>query len=316
MLGWSLLVALASAEPVAPPALKACCDAAGASQCPDRLLAIGPGTDQRVSPDGATATGLWALACATGATFEPQTEVTTTHPFPPASVLTPVLPSAMACFQASCRLPEATCLRFDGNRVKLARCDDGSDVGEAMWHGPPRAPGRAVVIGGRVLNGDGHSASSAPTRSTVRPAQASPPVAPAQPLDARVPRAAPDPCRATGSLRAPSNQQVDEGNEAMVAGQTGHALDKYRAAITINKCNAFAWAALGDALLLGGHAAPATESLMVATRLMPSNLHAWITLGRALEQIGDRSRAAEAYRAALDQKPGHAPAAQGLSRVQ
>ncbi|MEQ1502580.1 MAG: tetratricopeptide repeat protein, partial [Myxococcota bacterium] len=130
-----------------------------------------------------------------------------------------------------------------------------------------------------------------------------------------VPPAPPIPCAVPGGLRDPSNAQVDAGNDEMVAGRLAVALDRYRAAITLNQCNATAWTALGDGLLQTGNAAAARAALEAATRLSPTHFHAWTSLGAALERTGDRSGAAAAYQRALQGQPGYPPATAGLARV-
>jgi Flp pilus assembly protein TadD len=134
-------------------------------------------------------------------------------------------------------------------------------------------------------------------------------------VSAVVPPPPPDPCVPNPALRDPSNAQVDAGNTAEVAGDLGQALDRYRAAISINQCNAFAWTALGDGLLKVGNAESARAALVTATRLMPTHFHAWTSLGEADEKLGDFDGARRAYRQALAARPGHPPAVAGLSRV-
>lgn len=306
-----MVVAILAAEALAGPGLASCCQATNAGACPDTMVVVGPETRQVVSPQGTVVTGLWTFRCEAGATWDPSASQTTTRPYPPATVLTPMMPAAAACFDASCRLPADTCVRYDGKRVYAASCVDGSDATEAMLRSPPRAPRGAVVLGGRIVGG------GSPPAPQVASAAPIPTPAPAvQRVDASVPPAPPDPCIPSAALRAPSNEQVDSGNEAIVQGDFATALDRYRAAITINKCNAFAWAALGDALLQSGHPTEAKQALGFATKLMDSNHHAWTLLGQALERTGESATAAAAYRRALELKPGHPPANEGLARVQ
>ncbi len=320
---WVALLAFTSAW--ASDALQACCSATNATLCPDTLAAIGPGASQVVGPDGATVTGVWTLRCDAGPLFQADGRITVARPFPPGTVVSPIVPDAVACWDASCRLPEGMCLEYDGKRVKAVVCADGSDAPDALWRATPRAPRGAVVIGGRVVGTETPPVSAtvrtnapapvvAPTAGPGRPTAA--PGRPMPGVDPNVPPAPPDPCIPASALRQPSNDQVDKGNESIVGGDFAEAVNRYRAAITINKCNAFAWTALGDALLQSGYQPQARTALEHATRLMPSNFHAWTSLGRSREQTGDRSAAAAAYRQALDARPDHAPAAEGLARVQ
>ena len=313
---WVALLASAWAS----DALEACCQASNATLCPDTLAAIGPGSSQVVGPTGATVTGVWTLKCDAGPKFEADGQITVARPFPPGTIVSPIVPAAVSCFDASCRLPQGMCLEYDGKRVKAVVCADGSDAPDALWRSAPRAPRGAVVIGGRVVGTDTppvaatvRTPSPAPVATPTPPAPATGPVAG---VDPSLPPAPPDPCIPAGALRQPSNDQVDQGNESIVAGDVAEAANRYRAAITINKCNAFAWTALGDALLQSGYQSQARTALEHATRLMPSNFHAWTSLGKAREKAGDRAGAQVAYQKALEAQPGHAPAAQGLARVQ
>ena len=302
-----------SGTAAAGPALAACCQAVGGGACPDTLKVTGSASSQVVSPQGTLVTGLWTLQCDAGASWMAADSQTTANPFPPSTVLTPLMPAAGACFDASCRLPEGTCVRFDGKRLFLASCAGGAPATDLQLQNPPRVPRGAVVVGGRVLGSSPvpGGAGVAAARPVPSPANAS-----TGPVDASLPPQPPEPCKFSAALREPSNEQVDAGNDAIVGGDFATALDRYRAAITINKCNAFAWAALGDALLQSGNPTPARGALEVATRLMPTNHHAWATLGQAAERAGDRAGAATAFRKALEARPGYAPAAEGLARVQ
>jgi tetratricopeptide (TPR) repeat protein len=100
-----------------------------------------------------------------------------------------------------------------------------------------------------------------------------------------------------------------------MAGEYATALNKYRAAITINACNAFAWAGMGEALVQLEEPNAAKKALRVATRLMPTHYQAWTNLGRAEEATGRTSEAAAAYEKALAAHPGHGPADEGLRRT-
>jgi tetratricopeptide (TPR) repeat protein len=109
--------------------------------------------------------------------------------------------------------------------------------------------------------------------------------------------------------------QVDEGNDAAIQGDFDTALNKYRAAITINVCNAFAWADMGEVFLSISDPTRARTALTAASRLMPTHYQAWTNLGRAEEQLGRRAEAASAFSRALQANPGYAPADEGLQRT-
>jgi hypothetical protein len=289
------LVAPASAD---APALDACCQAAGLTECPETVFALGEESVQISSPTGTSVSGAWALSCTSGPVWDEAFHGTSTQSATTGTLLGGLSPEAAACFDASCRLPEGTCVRPSGQTVMLSRCTGTPIMNDAAFTAPLRDARGAVVIGNRVVG------------SAVEPASAS--AAP----DPTVPPAPPMPCTAATSLRLAANEQIDAGNEAMVHEDLTTALDRYRAALTMDRCNAQAWAALGDALLSAGYPTEARTALDLATRLMPTHAHAWTRLGEASEAEGDRQAARTAYQKALVQSPGYAPAEQGLHRVQ
>jgi hypothetical protein len=302
-----MLVWLASAF-AADPSLTSCCAATGATACPDVLTAVGPVSSQAAGPQGqgTTITGLWTLTCSSGAAWDGAAAATVSKSYPSGTVLTPLLPSAAACFETTCTLPTGACVHSDGKRTWVAGCD-GKDLSDAAWRAAPRPGHPAVVVAGRVLG------------ATIQPgggaAAVVPAPAPAVALDAKVPAAPPDRCNTAPALREPSNQQVDAGNEAVVKGNAAEAADRYRAAISINQCNAFAWTALGEVFANAARPAEASSALTAATRLMPTNFHAWTVLAKVREQQGDVPGAVQAYQRALAARPGHAPAVEGLARL-
>ncbi|MCB9792431.1 MAG: tetratricopeptide repeat protein [Alphaproteobacteria bacterium] len=149
-----------------------------------------------------------------------------------------------------------------------------------------------------------------------QPYTAPPAAAPAKPkLDLSPPPAPGESCSTPASLIAESRRHVDLGNEAEIAQDAQTAADEYRAAITMDACNAFAWASLGSLALREGQPDEAVKALRVALRLRPEHYGAATDLGTAYERLGQTDRAVEAYRAALAAKPEHAPAKQGLSRL-
>lgn len=307
MVGLALALGAARA---ADGALGSCCAAIGATACPDALSAVGPASSQVATADGkgTTITGLWTLSCAAGASWDGLAATTVSKPYPTGSVLTPLLPSAAACFETTCTLPTGACIHSDGKRIWVAGCD-GRDLPDVGWRTPPRQGHPAVVVAGRVLG------------ATIQPGGAAGPPAPGPApttgarVDPKVPAAPPERCNTSPALREPSNQQVDAGNEAVVQGNLPEAADRYRAAISINPCNAFAWAALGEVLSNAAHPAEAGQALVAATRLMPTNFHAWTVLGKVREQQNDVPGAIAAYQRALAAKPDHAPAAEALRRL-
>jgi len=298
---WWLLASLAAAG----PGLDACCRAAGAPTCPSEIEAVGPGS----YADGNGQRGLWSLPC-DGPTRFHGDRATTLSGLGPGSVVTPLDPASSRCFDASCRLPSGLCLSNAGGRYRLARCSDGTEASATVWSAGPRSPYGAAVVAGRVLNGAPRTlAAAAPP--PVMPSSAVAPVS----LDTTVPAPPPDRCVPNPALRQPSIDQVDAGNEAMVGGDWALAADKYRAAITIDQCNGFAWSSLADALLQTGHPQEARQAAVPATALTPRSAHPWTILGRAAQATGDRITAIEAFEKALSIQPGHPQAAAALSQL-
>jgi tetratricopeptide (TPR) repeat protein len=130
-----------------------------------------------------------------------------------------------------------------------------------------------------------------------------------------MPNTPPGTCVPNPALRAPSIEQADLGDEAMMARDYEAALGHWRAAVTINPCNDVAWANIGSLLLDGGAVAKADQALMTATRLQRGNVRAWTELGRSKEKQGQQDAAVTAYREALAVDPDYEPAALGLSRT-
>jgi tetratricopeptide (TPR) repeat protein len=291
----ALLLTQAFAE---APALDACCQAASSSDCPETIFALGIDSTQISSPTGTSVSGAWALSCTVGPAWDAGFRGTSSQSGIAGTVLGALSPEAAACFDAACRLPEGTCLRATGGTVALGRCDGRPAAGDQIFTGTLRPARGAVVVGSRVLG------------TTEQPAPVS-----AESVDATLPPPPELPCKVS-SLRVASNGQVDAGNEALVSGALAQALDHYRAALTMDRCNAGAWTALGDGLISAGHPHEARTALDLATQLMPTHAHAWTRLGDASELDGDRQAAVVAYQNALAHSPGYAPAAQGLDRVQ
>lgn len=239
-------------------------------------------------------------------------------------VLTSVPPQAAACFDASCALPPDLCIRHEGDISRVYQCSTGQLPEPEIWARRSTIDTSAVILMGRVLRASRGADGSQPFAASAAPRPA--PFAatigqqmPRGPDPAvagfQIPEKPPDPCRTNFAMREPSNQQLDEGNAAMADADAPLALKKYRAAITINSCSVYAWAALGKSLIELGAPQQAVRALEVATRLMPSHHVAWTNLGRAAEASGDRQSAVSAYERALQIQPGHAPAAEGLKRA-
>lgn len=310
------------------PGLSTCCTAANAGACPDALAIVGPGGSY--SPEGGAMrlSGVWKLTCDGQARFESGATQVTSTMLSDGSVLTPMGPAATACFDAACKLPAALCVVHDAERARIVECASGRPADTTGWGTTPVEDARAVVVTGRVLKARTAAPATPPptTKATLYQANMPPAViradtpAPAGTvdkarIDLAVPNDPPTPCRAAAALYDESGSQVDLGNEAAMQADWQTALGKYRAAITINQCNAFAWASLGESLLTLEEPARARSALAVATRLMPTHFQAWSDLGRAEEALGRPAEATVAYRKALELRPGYGPADEGLQRT-
>jgi hypothetical protein len=286
--------------------LSACCAAARSASCPAEWTVTGPDTRFSASPnpDGgaplAVASGLWRVTCNSGARFSPA--ATASFPFQPSSgtSITAVDAAGAACFDAACALPPDLCATFDGTVGRIAPCN-GVDRPEA-WTQAPEVDSVAAVLDGRVVRVTLDAPSTSPQ--------------PPPDIDATVPPT-PEPaaCRAPAAARGASSEQVDAGDAALLAGNAREAMSRYRAAITLNACNPFAWVGLGLGLLDVRAPRAAANALRTATSLQPNHYAAWTDLGRAEEASGRRAEAADAYRRALLVKPDYTPAIEGAART-
>ncbi|MFN7143483.1 MAG: hypothetical protein ACK4YP_06905, partial [Myxococcota bacterium] len=93
------------------------------------------------------------------------------------------------------------------------------------------------------------------------------------------------------------------------------ALSEYRAALTMDVCNAYAWLGIGE--IAGGAARPdlAVRALRNTTRILPGHYGAWTMLGKAYEALRQSQLAAEAYATALELRPGLPEAVEGWRRT-
>jgi tetratricopeptide (TPR) repeat protein len=309
-----------------PGAYQSCCTAVEAGGCPTSLAVFGPGTERT----GATLQGVWQLDCQGGAHFEPDIEGAAAPGLGLGDVLTPLTETAAQCFDAACELPPDLCVRPDAVRARVVRCSDGGDPDTLAWSQPPASSEyRAVVMGTRVMKAvtgapralterfrAAYNAAVDVVAPTPRPEPAVVQVGPTmEPEDLTVPEAPSLPCVPNQALREASLAQTDLASEALVAGDVPLALGKFRAALAMDECNAYAWAALGEALYNHESLQGARTAFSAATELMPKHFYAWTRLGQAAEQSGDLPAASVAYRNALNARPEHGPAVDGLERV-
>ena len=297
-------------------AYHACCAASRAGSCPQTLEAVGPGSASIISGASANITGIWRLSCEGGSRFEAdRTRAAPTHS-DQGTVITPMTEMATACFDAACHLPTSLCVTFDRGYARVAHCDAGTAPGVSTWEAPPDGS-IAVVVEGRVIKVRRLGAVAAVARAE-RPPSASTAESQAPragDMDLSVPNAPPDPCVPNQALRGPSNDQVDLGNELQISGDVVAAMEHYRIAIGINQCNAFAWAALGAAMLKAEWAPGAQTALRSATHLMPTHFQAWTHLALAEERMKRYGEARAAFSKATEIKPGFSEAEEGLRRL-
>lgn len=156
------------------------------------------------------------------------------------------------------------------------------------------------------------SSSAAPPEPTHSPS----PTAPVGVIAIELPApAAEDRCTDSPTLRSESHRRVDIGNEALAAGRPQKAVDEYRAALTIDRCDAYAWAAIGGLALEQGRSDLAITAFQQTLRFNPRHYLAAARLGLAWERQGRLDLAVESFRRSLEIRPGFPEAAQGLERV-
>jgi hypothetical protein len=334
LLGATLLGADARADEAA---YLACCARLGEASCPTTVDALGPRPDGLPHPHGGRVTGAWQLSCDDGAAWYPAAQRTLPVPAPE-GLLMGLPPTAARCFAAACALPADLCVHVRDSGARALRCGDGAPAPGVVWSAAAVEPGQVVLSQGRALR--------AVVRTPLAPGEALPPAAaatsgaapvgPAGPsapayvsygdalaagrptaggLDLSLPEAPADPCVTTPALRQPAIDQVDQGDEAALQRDAARAAGHYRAALSLDRCNATAWTGLGRAWLDAGAAAQAATALVHAARLQPRYAPAWSLLGRAREALGQPDLAREAWKIALDLKPGDADATAGLRRL-
>jgi len=122
-------------------------------------------------------------------------------------------------------------------------------------------------------------------------------------------------CATNDLMKTESKRRVDLGNDASIRGEYKTAIKEYTAAISINRCNAFAWADLGALANTVSRPDVAIRTLKVAVALHPRHYTAWTNLGKTYESFGQRQLASDAFAKALEVNPNNAHARQGLQRT-
>jgi predicted Zn-dependent protease len=114
--------------------------------------------------------------------------------------------------------------------------------------------------------------------------------------------------------RQESLAQLDLGDEARVAGLADEAWGHYRAALSLDPCNAFVWMQLGDMLFERERYDDAERALRKSLRLRPQSPRGWLLLGRTYEGLASWNEAKAAYQEALMVDPESWAAEAGLRR--
>lgn len=129
----------------------------------------------------------------------------------------------------------------------------------------------------------------------------------------------PDPpatCRALSDIVAKeARRRVDAGDDRRMAADFAAAFKEYRAALTMDPCNANAWIGLGQSARSLGRADFAVHALKEATTLAPQHYGAWTMLGQSYEDLHQPAQAYEAYTQALALSPDYSPAMEGAQRT-
>jgi len=131
-----------------------------------------------------------------------------------------------------------------------------------------------------------------------------------------LPRDPPDECEAPIEvLRSEARKQVMTGDDLRLGKDAAGAIQKYRAALSMDSCNGYAWLGLGESAVALERPDIAIRALRNATTLLPQHYGAWTELGQAYEAIQQVDMAITAYRKALALKPGLAVPMAGVQRL-
>lgn len=326
----------------------ACCRAGGLAGCSADIQVFGEGAQVTREARGWRVVGLWAVGCDGNARLDEGATALLDHePRLGELVAVPPNPLQAHCFRQACALPEDLCLQSDAyGRFDLLGCDSGLPPSARELSRPPVAEApttsTVVVVEGRPLVVTPVAATVPPILVRPDPGFSGPPpgvpAQPAVPVPGTVPSVRvggasapsstealvaldlpadpPDACRAPPeAVRGEARRRVEMGDERRIARDTAGALREYRAALTMDACNGYAWLGIGE--VAGGLARPdvASRALRNATALMPAHYGAWTSLGKAYEGLGQATLAADAYGKALAARPGLPEALEGWRRT-
>lgn len=306
------------------PEQTACCAASGVDGCGGRLRLYGE--DTRLSRDagGWLLDGAWLVTCDGIASFADDEQVYLDHAPQPGEIVMPEVASAeVSCFASACSLPQGLCVSdadaYGRRSVRL--CANGMPPTPADLRRPPvAATVTRVVIGGKLL----YAGPVAPPVAAPPPPEPAPAVAVGNlsvndPIAALVAGLPPDPtptCKAASdAARVESRQLVLNADDLRISGDNAGALARFRAALSVDRCNAYGWLGLGQAALSLSRPDLGVRALSNATLLLPRHYGAWTELGKAYEALGDRPQAQNAYARALGLNPEYPDAVAGARRV-
>lgn len=297
-----------------------CCKDQGLFTCPTSLRVYGPGSQTSKEVGGVRVNGFWRLDCEEGARFEAGgTVVVAGSPVDGEVLLVGSPLSTVECFRDHCALPQGACLKPRGGAMVLQRCADGQPLSSAQMQIPGAAPVSRIVLPAPAASPSAVVVPAATPVATPTPGAFGPHLPPDGPLPLRIDFPLPNGpgarCVSIPALLAESTRLVDQGDQQRIAEQLSAAAESYRAAVTVDRCNAIAWTALGQLALAADQLDIALGALRYAVALRPEHYGAQTSLGLAWEAWGDRDKARQAYEAALKARPGHPAAEDGLRRL-
>lgn len=194
--------------------------------------------------------------------------------------------------------------------------DGGGVVGGVV--GPVLKPGGSWTPSATST----YTPSSTPSPGLPSAVNTPPPGSSAVKLDAvalltqGLPRDPPAECEAPmEALRGEARKQVMAGDDLRLGKDAAGAIQKYRAALSMDACNGYAWLGLGESAVAIDRPDIAIRALRNATTLLPQHYGAWTELGQSYEAIRQLDLAVAAYKKAVALKAGLEIPLAGLQRL-
>ncbi len=330
-----LIAALSFSAQAGEDACLQCCQAGGLPTCEPTLRVYGERSRLLQEGAGWRVVGVWDVGCDGRAVFDTGASVLLGDaPEGGELVMPAVNPLQVHCFQQACSLPAEICLSppdSDGNYTLLG-CADGLPASASQLSRPPASArseaARVVVLDGKPLvvepiarTGPPSTLQPAPTVSPTISPTAATPVAPTggdpfTTFATTLPADPPETCKPPlDALRLEARKRVDLGDEKRMRKDPDGALQEYRAALSMDACNAYGWLGIGDVASELARPDLAIRALRNTTRILPGHYGAWTLLGKNYEAIRQTTLAAQAYKKALDLRPGQMEALDGWRRV-